>query len=264
MNACPRTRTYFISDIHLGARYIKDARAHENRICAFLRQISSDAKTLYLLGDILDYWFEYRTVVPRGYIRFFGALAQLADAGVKIVWFTGNHDIWLFDYLRDEIGIEIVDAPDGGVFAYIDKTEFFLGHGDGMGKQKPGFRFIRSLFRNKLCQKLFAAIHPRWTVGFAHAWSSRSRKVQESPTTLMPSTRPSLEAFVSRLCTEHPRLRYVVLGHHHCALDEPVNDHCRMIVLGNWIDRSTYAVFDGRTLRLKEFKPGEQLCDESL
>lgn len=103
-------RVYFISDMHLGASYFPDRHAHERLVVSFLESIASDADELYMLGDVLDYWFEYRYVVPRGYVRFFGALARLADRGVKIHWFTGNHDIWLFDYLRDEIGIEVVDG----------------------------------------------------------------------------------------------------------------------------------------------------------
>ncbi|MBR5745314.1 MAG: metallophosphoesterase, partial [Muribaculaceae bacterium] len=107
-----RSTTYFIADLHIGAKYITDPRDHERRVVDFLRSIKDDAKTLYLMGDVLDYWFEYKKVVPRGYIRFFGALAELADAGVEIIWFVGNHDIWLFDYLRDEIGLKVVDGVE--------------------------------------------------------------------------------------------------------------------------------------------------------
>ena len=121
-----RTCTYFLSDAHLGASYITDPRAHEEALVTFLQSIEPTAKTVYLLGDILDYWFEYRTVVPRGYVRFFGQLARMADFGIRIVWFTGNHDIWLFDYLRDELGIEIADPAGGGMTVEIDGVRFFL------------------------------------------------------------------------------------------------------------------------------------------
>lgn len=258
MTGSGRNLTYFLSDVHLGASYIADRRAHEKKLCAFLGSIESRVRNLYLLGDILDYWFEYRTVVPRGYVRFFGQLARMADAGVRIVWFIGNHDIWLFDYLRDEIGIEIVDTSRGGIPQTIDGIHFFLGHGDTFGRQPLSYRILRSVFHNKICQKLYAAIHPRWTIPFAHGWSSHSRKSASAPDgrhepVFDPRTRMATELFARQLSAADPELRYIIIGHIHVALDEPVNNHCRLVILGNWINRSTYAVFDGEKLELKEF-----------
>lgn len=125
---------YFISDLHLGASYIPDPKAHERRAAAFVESLIGRASELIMLGDVLDYWYEYRNVAPRGYLRFFGALARLADSGVKITWFIGNHDIWLFDYLRDEIGLEVVD---GVLVREILGKRFLLTHGDGVGRLKP-------------------------------------------------------------------------------------------------------------------------------
>ena len=248
-------RTYFLSDIHLGASYVADRKAHEKRVVDFLRSIEDDARAVYLLGDILDYWFEYRTVVPRGYVRFFGQLARMADRGIEIVWFIGNHDIWLFDYLRDEIGIRIVDTDKGGIAVDIDGTHFFLGHGDTFGRQPWTYRRLRALFHNRFCQKLYSAIHPRWTIPFAHGWSSHSRKGTALPSaTLAPAARTAVEVFARQLCSADPELRYIIIGHHHVALDEPVTGTCRLIILGNWLDRSTYAVFDGSELRLCEYE----------
>ena len=258
MNNYIHGKVYFISDLHLGAGYISNAREHERKAVDFLDSIACDARELYLLGDILDYWFEYKTVVPRGYVRFFGALARLADSGVKIYWYTGNHDIWLFDYLRDEIGIEIVDPQGGGDFRNIMNTLFFLGHGDGMGKQPFSFKILRYFFRNKFCQKLYSGIHPRWTVGFAHAWSSRSRKGHKtSPTGLDGKSRANLETFARRLSNENPDLTYIILGHHHVELAEPVGNNCSMIILGDWIDKFTYAVFDGAEIKLMQYNSHE-------
>ena len=141
-------RVYFLSDLHLGANYIADPKAHESRVVRFLESIAHDAKALYLLGDVLDYWYEYRHVVPRGYVRFFGALAQLADAGVEIVWFTGNHDVWLFDYLRDEIGLNVVKKA---LSVNIMGKNFLLSHGDNVGHQPRMYRFTRWCFYNKVC-----------------------------------------------------------------------------------------------------------------
>lgn len=249
-----RTLTYFISDVHLGAAYIPDRKEHEKRLCAFLDSIAPKAKALYMLGDILDYWFEYRTVVPRGYVRFFGTLARLADAGVEIVWFVGNHDMWLFDYLRDEIGIRIVDTSEGGIPVTIDGVEFFLGHGDTFGRQPWPYRCLRAIFHNKVCQKLYSGIHPRWTIPFAHGWSSHSRKAASTAgrSRSVPQARADVELHAHKLSAENPGLRYIIIGHLHVVLDEKVNDHCRLIILGNWFRRATYAVFDGSTLTLAD------------
>ncbi len=230
-----RTKSYFLSDAHLGAAYIADPRAHEAALVDFLRGIEPTAKAVYLLGDILDYWFEYRTVVPRGYVRFFGQLARMADEGIEIVWFTGNHDIWLFDYLRDELG---------GLLKDIDGTLFFMGHGDDFGQQPRGYRTLRGIFRCRFLQKLYSGIHPRWSIPFAHGWSSHSRKSGPPVPVLTPR---------ARCAVEHPALRYIVLGHHHVAIDEPVSSTCRLVILGEWISSRTYAVFDGSSLQLLKY-----------
>ncbi len=242
-----RQATYFISDIHLGASYIDNPREHERLVVDWLNSIANDARDLYLLGDILDFWWEYRTVVPRGYIRFFGALARLADAGVRLHWFIGNHDIWLFDYLKTEIGIEIID---GSRIIDIDGQRFFLAHGDGIGKLKPGFKFIRALFRNRTCQKLYGAIHPRWTIGFAHKWSSHSRKNGERCQT---SDTPSLIKFAQNHFIENSDINYYIFGHMHILADEKIAQSCRAIILGDWISQFSYARFDGQSLKLYLF-----------
>lgn len=164
---------YFLSDCHLGAGYIVDPRAQEKALAAWLDSIAADASALYLLGDIIDYWFEYRNVVPRGYTRFLGALARLADKGVEIVWLKGNHDIWMTDYLTSEIGCRIVD---GLLDTHIAGRRFVMEHGDGVGRRPLAFRALRRIFRSSTARVLYAAIHPRWTVGFAHSWSRHSRK----------------------------------------------------------------------------------------
>lgn len=249
-----RTGTYFISDLHLGAGYMGDRRDHEARVVAFLRSIECDARRLYMLGDVLDYWFEYRDVVPRGFVRFFGQLARLADLGVEIVWMTGNHDIWLFDYLRDEIGIEVIDAP------YIERTIdgrlFFLAHGDRIGPQTAGFRFICSLFRNRLCQRLYAGLHPRLTVPFARSCSRRSRESSPGATPADEITHADAVISVAAdIAAGQPDLDFIVLGHHHIAVDTvlPGSRTC-LIVLGDWISNDTYAVFDGSDMRLCRFE----------
>lgn len=246
-----RTKTYFISDLHLGAAYLDRPHDRERVLAEFLNEISADAARLYLVGDVLDYWFEYRTVVPRGHVRFFGALAALADAGVEITWLIGNHDIWMFDYLRDELGVKIVD---GSINEIIEGKNFFISHGDGLGKLKPSFRFIRSLFRNRLCQRLYAAVHPRWTVAFAYKWSSSNREYDPKIVPVYEGAiKNSVEEWAESYMSSHPDTDYIVLGHHHVAVDETLDNGARLIILGDWIYNFTYAVFDGQSLILKQF-----------
>lgn len=242
--------TYFLSDLHLGAPYMADSRENEKRVVAFLDSIKKDADAIYLLGDILDYWYEYRYVVPRGYIRFFGKLAELSDSGIKIVWLKGNHDIWIFDYIPRELGIEVVD---GSITEIIHGKKFFLSHGDGVGKLDPKFRFIRGLFRNRVCQWLFSGIHPRWTVPFAYNWSSHSRKGGEMRGIPDSDLLKNLKEFVKEYHKEHNDIDYYVFGHVHVLSREEIVEGCEMIVLGEWIRTFSYARLGKENLELKKF-----------
>lgn len=246
-----RDKTYFISDLHLGASYIDDPRAHEMHVVRFLRSISQDCRRLFLLGDVLDYWWEYRNVVPRGFTRFFGALAELADSGVEITWLKGNHDIWIFDYLPAEIGLTV---HDGILMTELDGHRFLLEHGDGVGKLPWSFRKLRGLFRCRTAQRLFAAIHPRWTVGFAHSWSSHSRKQGG----YVPSERAgdSLVEFARDFNADpsNPKVDYFIFGHCHILLRKPVGNDSEIIILGDWISKFSYAVWNGSELEIKTFE----------
>lgn len=250
--------TYFISDMHLGAGSYDDPRAVEDRVVAFLRSIRGKASALYMLGDVLDYWYEYRNCVPQGFVRFFGALAELADEGVAIYWYVGNHDVWLFDYLSREIGLTVVDPRDGGDFRTIGGKEFFLAHGDGVGRQGLFMRIARPVFRSRVCQALYGAVHPRWTIGFARRWSRRSRARGTRPERLDEYYRRAdalLADFTAELTTAHPELRYIVLGHHHRPQEMECGSGCTLFVLGAWSDpEPVYGVFDGAKMRLEPFK----------
>lgn len=236
-------QAYFLSDLHLGAPYFEDRIEAERRVVSFLDSIKRKADVLYLLGDILDYWYEYRFVVPRGFVRFFGKLAELSDSGIRIVWLIGNHDIWIYDYIPTELGIEVVD---GALTEVIDGRTFYMTHGDGVGELKPSFKLMRSLFRNKFCQRLFSAIHPRWTVPFAYNWSSHSRKTGGS------SGYESTDAMVENLrhysldyLKTHPDINYFIYGHLHVMHREQLAPASEMIVLGDWITHFSYGHWDG-------------------
>lgn len=247
---------YFISDLHLGAGYIPSPREHEARVVRFLESLHGRASELIMDGDVLDYWFEYRTVVPRGYVRFFGALARLADSGVKITWLTGNHDIWLFDYIRDEIGVTIVDGP---VVRDILGKRFYISHGDREGEPTAGFRLIQWLFRNKFTQKLYSGIHPRWTVGFAHRWSASSRDFANYRAPEFNASEEPLigfcENFQKTHAAEGKQVDYFVFGHRHTlARYRGFTPPAEMIILGDWITRNSYGVFDGTEFSLSIFE----------
>ncbi len=256
-------RIYFISDLHLGSRYLPDKKRAERNIVSFLDSISYDATEIYLLGDILDYWFEYRYVVPRGFVRFFGKLAELADSGVKITWLIGNHDIWIFDYLPDELGIEVVD---GALIRKMGEHIFFLSHGDGMGERSWTFRFMRTLFRNKFCQKLYSGIHPRWTVPFALGWSRNSRQQGLAGNNDTIGVR-KLQEFAASHHASNPEIDFYIFGHvhsqsrmklppvkegtafNHSISGNETNTEAEVLTLGGWTDVCDYLVFDGTELQ---------------
>lgn len=245
-----RTKTYFISDMHIGAGYIPDTHRHQRTLARWLRSIAPGAKAIYLLGDILDYWYEYRTVVPRGYVRFLGALAELADSGVEITWIKGNHDIWIYDYLPSEIGLTVAD---GVIDREIDGHRFVMEHGDGVGETRWSYRLMRSGFRCRFLQILYSAIHPRWTVGLAHRWSRHSRlkgTQHTNPDPLPPGDK--LLKWAETYQKENGPVDYFIFGHRHTPLDRPLpSGHGRIIILGEAYRLMTYGVWDGHTFRLQ-------------
>ena len=246
-------KVLFLSDLHLGANYIANSRAHENRVVDFLRHEGSDADHIYLLGDVLDYWYEYRTVVPRGYVRFFGALSRLVHIGVKNTCMTGNHDIWLFDYLRDEIGMEVIDAPF--IIREIGGQRFLLAHGDRIGRTSAGFRFICTLFRNRVCQRMFSAVHPGLTVGFAKRWSHSSRENGTETEEQRSHHIDHILTDANAIAAANPGDEHIVHGHHHIAMTTSLDrGNTDLTVLGDWITQDTYAEFDGTKLELKRYK----------
>ena len=250
-----RNKTYFISDLHLGASYL-DTRLCEQRIIDWLNTIKHDAKRIILLGDILDYWFEYRHVVPRGYVRFLGKIAELSDSGIEIHWFTGNHDIWIFDYLPAELGI-IVHRTHTTLD--IDGHRFFLSHGDEVGKRKWSFRFLQSLFRNKVAQWCYSWIHPDLTMILAHKWSSSSRKKNDKKgeERFRGEKNEPLVQFAKEYIKEND-VEYLIFGHRHILLDLMLTRNNRMVILGDWIKHFSYATFDGNNLVIDIFDTEER------
>lgn len=242
---------YFLSDLHLGAPYFPDSREAEVRVVRWLESIRHDAEAIYLLGDILDYWYEYRYVVPRGFVRFFGKLADLSDSGIPIVWLIGNHDIWIRDFIPSELGVRVID---GSLVETIQGKKVYMAHGDGVGSLPLGFRVIRSVFRNRFAQWLFSGIHPRWTVPFAYAWSRHSRANGEPPDQWSHPMVDHLKEFATQYHAEHPDIAYFLFGHLHILVDEEIAPGSRMLILGDWITRFSYARMEDGHIALKTLK----------
>ena len=235
--------TYFISDLHLGAKYMDDPLGREKRVCRFLDSIKDDAAELYLLGDILDYWYEYKYVVPRGYIRFLGKLAELSDGGVKITWVTGNHDVWLFDYLRDQLGMTVLK---GHTVVETAGKRILIAHGDDVGVQPVMYRFTRWCFYNKVCQWLYAAVHPRWTYPVATGWSNENRTGRDPAKQQAVSERAAerLLDFSRDYYAKHSDVEAFVYGHLHIARMNEADGMPPVIFMGDWISLCTFVVLD--------------------
>lgn len=243
-------KIYFASDFHLGVPSFEKSLAREKRIVKWLDEIKLDAAEIYLMGDMFDFWFEYKYAAPKGFVRLLGKIAEITDSGIPVTFFTGNHDMWMFDYLPREIGVTIYKDP---IEKEFNGKKFFLGHGDGLGPGDKGYKFIKKIFSNRFCQWLFARIHPNFGIGMANYWSRKSRL----------SNGPEDEKFTGEenewlvvfakgvLQTKH--FDYFIFGHRHLPLDIKLAENSRYINLGEWVNYNTYAVFDGNTVELKKF-----------
>jgi len=246
-----KKKIYFASDMHLGSDVFENPRLTEKRFVRWLDSIKDEAKTLYLLGDVFDFWFEYKKVVPKGFTRFLGKIAEMSDNGTEIHFFTGNHDIWVYDYLPLEIGVIVHKEP---LVTEINGKVFYLAHGDGLGDNSRSFKLIRSIFHNKTCQFLFAALPSRWGMGFAHWWSRHNRKKSDlCPAPYFGEDKEHLVLFAKNYVKEHPETDYLLFGHRHILLDLMLNKKSRMMIIGDWMQYYSYAVFDGEDIRLEQF-----------
>ena len=247
---------YFLSDAHLGSWAVEHGRMQERRLVRFLDTIKTKAAAVYLLGDMFDFWYEYRYCVPKGYTRFLGKLSELTDMGVEVHYFTGNHDIWAYDYLERECGVVLHKKP---VTVELYGKIFYLAHGDGLGDRGKGFKFIRAVFHNRVCQWAFSALHPRWGIWFGQTWAKHSRLKrtdgEEQP--YMGEEREPLLRYTQHYIQYHSNVDYFIYGHRHIEIDKQLTKKARVIVLGDWISHFTYVVWDGEHLFLSQYIEGE-------
>ena len=241
---------YFASDLHLGMVPLDNSLHREKLFVQWLDEISKDAKELWLLGDIFDFWFEYKKVVPRGFTRFLGKLATLNDSGVEVHLITGNHDIWVFDYLQKETGLEIHRET---VLRSWNNHQFHLGHGDGLHGGDHAYRLLQSTFKNRALQWLYARIHPNGSTTFAQWWSRKSRMKPGSFEEFKTVDDEHQVQFAREQLALEPETEFFIFGHRHIPFDIRISETSRVICLGDWIGNFTYGVFDGTEFHLKKY-----------
>lgn len=247
---------YFLADAHLGSLAIDHPRMQERRLVRFLDSIKHKAAAIYLMGDMFDFWNEYRYVVPKGHTRFLGKLAELTDMGVEVHFFTGNHDLWTYGYLEEECGVVLHRQP---ITTEIYDKVFFLAHGDGLGDPDRRYKFLSHLFHNRLCQRMLNAMHPRWGMWFGLTWAKHSRlkRADGKEVPYLGEEKEFLVQFTKDYMQTHPNIDYYIYGHRHIELDLTLSRKSRMLILGDWVWQYTYAVFDGEHMFLEEYVEGE-------
>ncbi|MDY6799891.1 MAG: UDP-2,3-diacylglucosamine diphosphatase [Bacteroidota bacterium] len=244
-----KNKIYFASDVHLGLPNYKESLLREKRFVRWLDTIKDDAKEIILLGDIFDFWFEYKRAIPRGFTRFLGKLCEITDSGIPVHFFSGNHDMWIFDYLPKETGIILHKNPV--VKEYYGKT-FYLAHGDGLGPGDNSYKLLKRIFASRFSQWLFARFHPNIGIWIANTWSTHSRYSRETK----PFEGEDKEWLIlySKKILKSKDFDFMIYGHRHLPMDLQLNEKTRYINLGDWITNFTYAVFDGKNMELKKFK----------
>lgn len=248
-------KLYFASDFHLGVPNHEVSLQREKKLVRWLNSIADDADEIFLVGDVFDFWFEYKHVVPKGFSRLFGCLANLADRDIKLHFFKGNHDMWMFGYFEQEFGAQIHSNE------YIFEKngfKFFVHHGDGLGNGDYSYKLLKKIFRSRLCQRAFAFLHPFIGIGLANYFSSRSRLAQlRYENKDIDIEKEWLVNYCKEVLTQ-THYDFMVFGHRHLALDVPLADNARYVNLGDWFTFFTYAEFDGTNLALKTFEDKAQ------
>lgn len=251
MEPAPGKKIYFLSDFHLGAPDFSSSLIREKKIVAFLESIRHNAQQIIIVGDVFDFWYEYKTVVPKHFVRLLGKLAEITDSGIPVILFAGNHDMWMRGYFQTELNIPVYFEPR--TFNWNNK-KFYVGHGDGLGPGDHGYKFIKRIFRNKFCQWLFGQMHPTLGMGIANYFSRRSRKKTGSSDAFFLGEENEWLIIYSREMLSKEHYDYFIFGHRHLPLTIKLNDNAEYINLGDWITYFTYAVFDGNTVQIKKWQ----------
>jgi UDP-2,3-diacylglucosamine hydrolase len=247
-----KKKIYFASDAHLGLEVYEDRFTAERRIVQWMDSIKPTCKALYFVGDMFDYWFEYKYVIPKGFVRFIGKMAEFIDDGIPVYLYTGNHDVWMFGYFQEEIGATVYTKE---TILTLEGKNFYVAHGDGLGDPSLSFRFMRGFFRNKFCQFLYKWIHPDLTMPFGRAWSKSNRKKKRG--NAAESYLGEEKEFLVQFAKKHSQtndIDFYVFGHRHIVLDLTIEGNKRVIILGDWITNFTYAEWDGEHFEIKRYE----------
>lgn len=244
-------KVYFASDNHLGAPTRAESAEREKKFVAWLDMIKTDAAAIFLLGDLFDFWFEYKTVIPKGFSRTFGKLAEISDAGIPITYFVGNHDLWMNGYFEEEFNIPVFHSPQQYL---MNGVSFFIGHGDGLGPDDKGYKRMKKIFTNPVAKWFFRWLHPDLGVRLAQYFSVKNKLISgDEDAQFLGEDKEWLVQYAKRkLKTQH--IDHFIFGHRHLPLEIKLSDNATYTNLGDWITYYTYAVFDGKRLRLEKFK----------
>ncbi|MDP2386266.1 MAG: UDP-2,3-diacylglucosamine diphosphatase [Bacteroidota bacterium] len=244
-------KIYFASDFHLGVPTYEKSLTRERLLVRWLDTVKQDAEEIYLVGDLFDFWFEYKYTAPKGYIRFLGKIAEIVDSGIPVHVFTGNHDMWMYGYLPKELGVTMHREPITRIW---NEKKLVIGHGDGLGPGDRKYKFLKKFFASKVCQWLFARIHPNLAFGIANYFSKSSRASTGKKDEIFKGNE---DEWLYTYCKEYlqkEHVDYFIFGHRHLPLDIQLNDNSKYINLGEWLNYNTYAVFDGEKVELNTFK----------
>jgi UDP-2,3-diacylglucosamine hydrolase len=251
MTVAPGKKIYFLSDFHLGAPDAASSLIREKKVVAFLDSVRPYAQEIFIVGDMFDFWYEYKKVVPKGYVRLLGKLAEITDSGIPIHFFVGNHDMWMKNYFEEELNIKVYHEPR--VFHYNDK-KFYIGHGDGLGPGDHGYKALKKIFRNPVCQFFFGLLHPSVGISVANYFSRKSRaKTGNTDEIFLGADKEWLMVYSTEMLQKE-HFDFFIFGHRHLPIDYQLNNNSRYMNLGDWIRNFTYAVFDGNTLQLKKWE----------
>tara|TARA_R110002049_G_scaffold28018_1_gene96067 strand:- start:104299 stop:105069 length:771 start_codon:yes stop_codon:yes gene_type:complete len=244
-------KVYFSSDNHLGAPTMEQSRPREKKFVAWLDTVKHDAAAIFLLGDLFDFWMEYKSVIPKGFTRTFGKLAELSDAGIPIYYFVGNHDLWMNGYFEEELNIPVFHKPQQFTF---NTTSFFIGHGDGLGPGDKGYKRMKKVFTNPIAKWFYRWVHPDWGVRLAQYFSVKNKMISgDEDVKFLGEDKEWLVQYAKRKL-EQQHYDYFVFGHRHLPLEIDLNEKSTYVNLGDWISYYTYAVFDGEKLQLKHYE----------
>mgnify|MGYP000247500596 FL=1 len=248
-------KVYFLSDFHLGAPNDTESRKREDRLVRFLQDARKDAGIIFIVGDIFDFWFEYKTVVPKGFVRILGTLAQIADEGIQLHIFTGNHDLWMQDYLSKELNAKLYFEPQQFT---IQNKQFLIGHGDGLGPGDKGYKRLKKIFTNPICQWLFRWLHPDAGIQLANYFSRKSRAKTGNADEIFLGEDKEWLILYTKEKAKTMAVDYFIFGHRHIPLNIDLGNNSRYINLGEWIHSNTYACFDGAEISLLTFNENEK------